>query len=189
MKLFKSMFKLLIVSTIILSSSTRTVSAEMPNENTVPNEIDWDTVTEIITLYDDGSIKASSVEEALKRRELELDGKVLNLSMMSRSSNSYFSKVEWLIRSNGPTLSLTPINPWTIKKDPAFRYLQTVWLNPNHPMFKEFSQGNKTATMSMYNQFACHVDFARSFKVPWNIEPWKPDKGYWGFANPLNLCN
>lgn len=41
--------------------------------------------------------------------------------------------------------------------------------------------------MSTYNQFVCHADFAREFKTPWNIEPWKKDKGYWGFVG--SACN
>ena len=42
---------------------------------------------------------------------------------------------------------------------------------------------------SMYNQYACHVDFAKGVKTPWNIEPSKSDKGYWGFANFWDQCN
>lgn len=40
---------------------------------------------------------------------------------------------------------------------------------------------------SMYNQYACHVDWPGGLKTPWNIEPSRADKGYWGFWN--DFCN
>lgn len=41
----------------------------------------------------------------------------------------------------------------------------------------------------MYNQFACHYDFV-AYGDPgptWDLEPHKPDKGYWGFV--AGRCN
>lgn len=193
-KVFVSVFALSIIS----FGTTSIVSAEVDSDlvlidendyNYAQEEIDWSTVDEIITLYDDGTSRPQSQEEIEKRAELELSGNYYKPLIMPRSSNGYFSKVEWIIRNGDPSLSLYPINPWTIKKNSAFRYLQSVWLFPHHPMFKEFSRGNSTATMSMYNQFVCHADFARGLKVPWNLEPWKKDKGYWGFANFSSKCN
>ena len=46
---------------------------------------------------------------------------------------------------------------------------------------------NTNQYWSMFNQFVCHVDIARFIKTPWNLEPIKTDKGYWGFY--WNQCN
>jgi Protein of unknown function (DUF2599) len=46
---------------------------------------------------------------------------------------------------------------------------------------------NTNKYWSMYNQYACHVDFAQGFKTPWNLEPYTPDKGYNNFL--WSQCN
>jgi len=35
---------------------------------------------------------------------------------------------------------------------------------------------------SMWDQYDCHVDFAKGAKTSWNLEPSKPDKSYRGFV-------
>ena len=52
-----------------------------------------------------------------------------------------------------------------------------------------WGSSKKTNYWSMYNQFMCHADIPKGLKVPWNIEPSKADKGYWGFANFSDQCN
>lgn len=48
-------------------------------------------------------------------------------------------------------------------------------------------QWTSSSTSSMKNQFQCHVDVARQFKNPYNLEPSTPDKGYLGFV--ASACN
>lgn len=95
---------------------------------------------------------------------------------------SYFSKVEWILRDNGWALSLTPIKA-IFKYDDAWNRVRLA--------FKDSTQwknsGNSTVDSSMYNQYVCHYKIAGTIKTPWNLEPWKPDKGYDGFVNAR--CN
>ena len=69
-------------------------------------------------------------------------------------------------------------SPFTISKESAwseiYKFIQY------HPMYTQVK--NDTKQTSMYNQFLCHADFARGFKTPRNLEPWKQDKGCWGFV-------
>jgi|GEM_PF-7113534 hypothetical protein len=58
------------------------------------------------------------------------------------------------------------------------------WTCVNRPWNKQW---NTNQYWSMYNQFMCHADFPQGFKTPWNIEPAKKDKGYWGFVG--SGCN
>jgi len=48
-------------------------------------------------------------------------------------------------------------------------------------------QWNTNQYWSMYNQFVCHANYPAGLKSPWNLEPYKSDKGYWGFV--ANGCN
>lgn len=50
-------------------------------------------------------------------------------------------------------------------------------------------QYNTNQYWSMYNQFMCHADIPKGTKPEWNLEPAKPDKGYWGFTNFTDQCN
>jgi len=46
---------------------------------------------------------------------------------------------------------------------------------------------NTSTYWSMYNQYFCHADWAGGAKTPWNLEPSRRDKGYWGFI--ARACN
>ena len=94
--------------------------------------------------------------------------------------SSCFKKVEWIKRSNVWSLSITPkyaANGYS--KEQSWNILKKAHVNDSHWKNKNVN--------SMYHQYTCHYDLAGPFKTPWNIEPSKKDKGYWGFA--ANLCN
>ncbi len=97
----------------------------------------------------------------------------------------YFTDVAWIRQGTDVALSLTPKSPFWIDKEPAWNSIYRELYG--HPTWMAAQSAYSTSYKSMYNQFVCHADFARSFKTPWNIEPYKVDKGYWGFVG--NLCN
>lgn len=99
---------------------------------------------------------------------------------LAKASGYYacFDKVEWINRNNVWSLSVYPhfaANGYS--KDQAWGFLKEA-----HE--KDYHWYN---TDSMYHQFVCHYDWAGSFKMPWNLEPSKADKGYWGFV--ASGCN
>lgn len=94
----------------------------------------------------------------------------------------YFTKAEWILRSNVWSLSLTPVGGSFSKPD-AYSSIRGAFSHKS----QWAKSGNATVDESMKNQLYCHYDWAGSFKVPWNLEPSKPDKGYAGFV--LDLCN
>jgi Protein of unknown function (DUF2599) len=88
------------------------------------------------------------------------------------------------INMSGPT-------PWA-------SWEEVYWKTPYHSAWP-YPQAFATNTYwSMYNQYVCHTDW-KAFaylwdrKNPWdgsleyNLEPWRSDKGYWGFVN--SQCN
>ena len=136
---------------------------------------DVSSVTETITLYDEA--------KGIYPRSVELYYKLTKASPTLAASAGYyacFSKVQWIKRGNVWSLSIYPkfaANGYS--KDDAFRFLKEVHV--------ENPQWNYKNVNSMKNQFVCHYDLTSSFKTPWNIEPSKADKGYWGFV--ASLCN
>ncbi|MFV0255259.1 MAG: DUF2599 domain-containing protein [Erysipelotrichaceae bacterium] len=113
--------------------------------------------------------------------------------------NLYFSNVSWLYRSNIKkySLSMTPRNGGQLRnqtlKNITFNAFLGIYYNgPRHysAPWKSAAKYNASTINSMYNQYVCHIDF-QQFKnsKTWNIEPAKPDKTYWGFANYWNQCN
>ncbi|MCG4435915.1 DUF2599 domain-containing protein [Erysipelothrix rhusiopathiae] len=184
--------KYLLISALIFSAFILPVSADestdsssdldnFPDEIEVVDDIDWNSVTEIIILYDDGTTEPASENEANKREELKQENKITDFSVLSaRSWTNYFSKVEW-INYGGWTksLSLTPkkdIGGTVAKKESAWRELRRIWLHDNHPIFREFNNPGKVD--SMYYQYVCHVDYARG-KPTYNLEPMRRNVGYW----------
>ncbi|MDE8339781.1 DUF2599 domain-containing protein [Erysipelothrix rhusiopathiae] len=198
MKRISKLLSISILSCMMAFCLVFPISAEEIKQNSdiqndeLINEIDWSKVTEIVVLFDDGTNHKMDDEERIKRAELAQSGKIIyenSMYITSRSWTNYFSKVEW-INYGGWTysLSLTPINAFNISKESAWRELRKVWLYDNHPIFKSFNNPGKVD--SMYYQFVCHADYARSFKTPWNIEPMRKNVGYWGTVNiGGSLCN
>lgn len=52
-----------------------------------------------------------------------------------------------------------------------------------------WNKSNNGQNNSMYNQFFCHANTIAGAKYPWNLEPSRADKGYWGFTNFWDKCN
>ncbi|MFV0381900.1 MAG: DUF2599 domain-containing protein [Breznakia sp.] len=94
-----------------------------------------------------------------------------------------FSTVTWIKRSGKVSLSVTPKHPRAVNKSASWNQLYLYF--QYHPFYTQVQ--NQSRQSSLYNQYICHVDFAKDRKVPWNLEPWRRDKGYWGFV--FNRCN
>lgn len=190
----------MILTTILLFNIYGNVEAYSSFDNTKNNQydqyydetlIDWDNIDNIEVIYIDG--EDEFINDAIKRgipvsfKNNHTPILTNNLNTINYgvtySSFTYFTSISWISRDGKLSLSLNPKSPYTIDKDKSWQ--EAVRFFQYHPMYRE--EQNPSKYMSMYNQYGCHVDYARGFKTPWNIEPWKEDKGYWGFV--LNGCN
>lgn len=148
--------------------------------------IDWENITSIIVAYLDGDLSADPFLKDAKDRKIPIiyDENFDFSAIRTRIAYfSHFSSISWISRSGNMSLSVMPKNPYTIDKENAWR--EILRFIQYHPIYTEIKNSSKQS--STYNQFVCHADYARGFKTPWNLEPWKPDKGYWGFVK--NRCN
>lgn len=181
--------KILFVAVIMLISMAR-VSAQDLNSSEKGNEIEYyedlmveTTIHEEIVIYDEskGIDLLDEIEEMMggvQLRGWENEG---DLGQSAAADlRSAFSSISWLLRDVW-SLSVTPKNWYeTVStKEKLFNSIQF--------LFIQDWQWNRQNPTSMANQFYCHYDFGRTMKSPWNIEPSKPDKGYWGFVE--GLCN
>lgn len=142
-------------------------------------DFDWSKIEHIEVIY----LAPDCVDDFIKTA---VDNGVevsFSLLQLPQPRYAYFSSLSWITRDGVVSLSLNPYDPYTIDKEAgwseAARYFQY------HPIYTAIS--NPSKFMSMYNQYVCHVDFAKGIKTPWNIEPIKPDKGYWQFV--ASGCN
>lgn len=145
--------------------------------------IDWDSIDFISVFYLDGSLEGDPFLKEAQDRGISIILESTVYIQMRARSFKHFKSISWISRSEGMSLSVMPNNPLTISKESAwseiYRFIQY------HPMYTQVK--NDTKQTSMYNQFVCHADFAKGFKTPWNLEPWRQDKGYWGFVR--SGCN
>ena len=140
--------------------------------------IDWDSIDFISVFYLDGSLEEDPFLKEAQDRGISIILEPTVYIQTRASSFKHFKSISWISRSDGISLSVMPNSPFTISKESAwseiYKFIQY------HPMYTQVK--NDTKQTSMYNQFVCHADFAKGFKTPWNLEPWRQDKGYWGFV-------
>lgn len=107
---------------------------------------------------------------------------------LERVYKESFKSVAWIYRDGVYSLSIKPKN--NMKKEISWRALEYTALHknpyPSNPWMKALKT-NPTSIKSMYNQYVCHVDFKAAVAIikgeyVINIEPHKPDKGYWSFV-------
>lgn len=81
----------------------------------------------------------------------------------------YISRVQWIRRSQGRTLSVYPTKFGRVT---IFAARGSAW--------KEVKdKANSSLNHSMYLQFVCHADWAPPWRASWNLDTWRPDVGYW----------
>ena len=101
-----------------------------------------------------------------------------------------FNSVKWINRDGMWSASIDPTwcGAWYSGTWETWNAWTDVYqMIPYHPAWP-YPQAFATDTYwSMFNQFACPGDYAIGLKTPWNIEPARKDKGYWGFVR--NSCN
>ena len=140
--------------------------------------IDWDSIDFISVFYLDGSLEEDPFLKEAQDRGISIILEPTVYIQTRASSFKHFKSISWISRSDGISLSVMPNSPFTISKESAwseiYKFIQY------HPMYTQVKNDKKQT--SMYNQFVCHADFAKGFKTPWNLEPWRQDKGYWGFV-------
>lgn len=87
----------------------------------------------------------------------------------------YISKVTTAKQNGGYTVSVYPVNSWN----------PTVGASNYWAEYKLYV-GVLFEKPGMYDQLKCHYDFA-PFKVPWNLDTWRPDVSY--SDTVAALCN
>lgn len=99
--------------------------------------------------------------------------------------SKFISKGEWITRGTGKyklSLSLTPTHCGRLT---SFTY-RTASFNEVKKKFS--SSKNWSNTEGMKDQFLCHADAAPPYiKDKWNLEPKRPNVGYWSTVKAL--CN
>lgn len=103
----------------------------------------------------------------------------LLVAQPSSASAAYVSSARWEVGPAlwGPRLTIWPT--WQGKTQGRY--------NPGGVMREALRKaGGGVETNSLYNQLLCHLVWA-SFKVPWHLEPARPDVGY--RATVGALCN
>lgn len=137
-----------------------------------------DEIDEIIILYDkEKNIDLLGIQNAISN----------NSSLLSTNYSSIYSdcftNVSWINRDG----------VWSLSVYHTFNGLQFNGGHSGQTAFNALAyfkvgidRWPSSATSSMRNQFLCHVDIARQFKNPYNLEPSREDKGtgFW-----LSGCN
>ena len=165
------------VNAEVIRSNEKNI-AMTPEQIEEADKINWSEVTEAVIVYND----FTTIPETLEEAEV-LDNARIELRGMARSTTTpaykdAVARAVWIKRADGWTLSLTM--KWSTYSGSSI--FEGIW--SKHRGDSQWQGKNKN---SMANQFYCHRDFVGSLKNPWNIEPWKNDKGYWGFV--LGACN
>lgn len=164
-------------TTNIIQSENYTITSDLDYKD--PN-FNWDEISYIQVVYigeNDDFIKTA------KEHGVKVDFLPMSLGYMAQPRLTHFSSISWITRNNVISLSLNPIHPFTINKSDG--WAEAVRFFQYHPIYTSIP--NPSKYNSLLNQFDCHVDFAKGFKTPWNLEPNTPDKGYRGFVG--SKCN
>lgn len=168
-----SLFALLLCVTPALANGTE----NLPNYKTLGDDLEEG---DVVMIYDE---------------ELGIDnlGVYYGISPYLRGSLAgeewdryvtYFKSVSWIKRDGVVSLSVYPHNDYLIKED-SWNLLYRVHKDDSY--WVNAKKTNSTVDNSLYHQYTCHADWAVTLKVPWNLEPSKADKGYWGFV--VSACN
>ena len=190
MKIFKNLVLIFVISFLFLSSTPVSAtynedevityeSKESEINNIVVDE-NWEEIDYIIVLHDEGS---TYIENA-RKNNIPIINVEKTHSMVSSRAFTHFKSVSWISREGNMSLSSIPKSFWTTPKEASWREL--VLFFQYHPMYR--NETNPTKFNSMYNQYICHINY-KSVVVIYkgeyviNIEPWKADKGYWGFVS------
>ena len=139
---------------------------------------------ETYTLYLEDGLKSTDGINLSEKTKYVFTIKTLDYTQYTL--NEYFSKVEWIKRDGVVSLSMypqhyivnTPIGHDSEKhKERSFQLLRD----------KYSTDSEWKNTESLKAQYLCHVNFAGTDKVPWNIEPHRTTTNSWQVF--LAKCN
>ena len=141
----------------------------------------------IISFEKNNDIQLQSHGDDAIELKIKSDEQVLDITYLVASYNyeDYFHSSSWIERDSLISLSLNPkpllwesgmLERTSIRNDSWQKVLD------KHQEDSQFYNEN-----GMKDQYYCHFDFAKGNKVPWNIEPSRPDVGY--ILTVLNACN
>lgn len=130
--------------------------------------------------------KYTIINKNILRQEIDFTNAVFPIVADPLWCGNAIDKVEWINRNGEWSSSNYPTGcgAWNCANQWAC-WQEAYDKTPSSSQWNK--QWNTNQYWSMYNQFMCHADIPRGTKTPWNIEPAKPDKGYWGFAG--SSCN
>ncbi|MFD3257665.1 DUF2599 domain-containing protein [Paenibacillus lentus] len=133
----------------------------------------------------------------------ETNGNILSLQTNVNSTNApieiellaaatyykdYFSSFAWINRGGTYPLSLSLTHTNYIYEASTTQEEEARMFDSWDKLYAVHSSNttNWSNTQGMKDQYFCHVQFAES-KNPWNLEPGRPDVGWWNTV--LSLCN
>lgn len=107
---------------------------------------------------------------------------------MSQASNStiygrqmiakYFEKIKWITRDGVVSLSIYPTYEFS-GKTYGYSYLAAMAEESWGIIVRNYSSSsNWKNTLSLKQQYRCHVHYARNAKTPWNIEPHRTETNF-----------
>lgn len=142
-------------------------------------------VTEEEIIYDE-TLGINRLKEVYLKNNPMTRGPVYNEEQEAKY-RKYFTRVSWINRSGVWSLSVNYRWSGGILYNKEDSYNILLMFHYNDSRWKDAKSVNPTTYDSVYHQYTCHYDFVGGLKNPYNLEPYVPDKGYWGFV--ADKCN
>lgn len=136
------------------------------------------TDNEYLEIYNAAFAKQTNSYKVMYRDDnITMD--MLRASIKTYTYNEYFKSVKWITRNGIVSLSITPSNKLygsTYNNANVLAvHAATAW-NLLYKKHKSNSKWKNTASLEA--QFNCHVIYAGSKKIPWNIEPHRTETNW-----------
>lgn len=139
---------------------------------------------ETYVLYLEDTLKSIHGVALKEKSKYEFTIKTLDYSKFK--VEDYFSKVEWIERNGVTSLSIYP-RAYIIYPQTGHDFVRHIKESFNRLEEKYGTDAQWKNTDSLNAQYACHVNFAGTSKVPWNIEPHRTTTDSWQML--LSKCN
>ena len=159
-----------------LGKDKKTLVITAPNTGYLYNET--------YVLYIEDTIK--SVYGVSMKEKVKYEFTIKTLDYSKFKVEDYFSKVEWIERDGVTSLSIYPkaYVIYTPTGHDFVKHIKTSFklLEEKYGTDVQWKNGK-----SLESQYSCHVNFAGTSKVPWNIEPHRTTTDSWQMI--LSKCN
>lgn len=189
-KLKKKFMILGVICLTIISASKINIFADgLDSDMETPGfDVRADKVTvseEKIESYKRAYKETFGTEEGFNEEEIQANAKeLMNMSHSLDNAYSrqmipkYFEKIRWITRNGVVSLSIYPT--WAFSsKNYGYSYLIAMAEESWGIIVRNYSSNSKWKnTLSLKQQYKCHVLYARNAKTPWNIEPHRTETNF-----------